>query len=1002
MRLRTLVLSALCALLLALPALAQIPTGTLSGRVTAQDGSALPGVLVTATSPSLQGTRTATTSESGEYNLPLLPPGDYQLTYELEGFLSPQQAIKISAQQTTRVDAEMAQATVSEEIVVTGTYETISTSATAATTYEKEFVEQLPMERNVRETVLLTPGTSASGPGTNARNGGISISGAQSFENLFLVNGVVITENLRGQPFDLFIEDAIEETTTSTSAVSAEFGRFAGGVVNTITKSGGNELHGTFRTNFTNQKWESETPLTTQQTDELNERYEGTLGGWIWKDKIWYFLAGRDFEQTNGRQTTRTLVPFDVGTDQQRYEGKLTLSPFSGHRLTASYIEIEEADLGNFFGTILDTRSINDRSLPQELMAFNYSGVITENFFVEGQYSQREFTFENSGSKFTDRINGTLLVDTVTGERWWSPTFCGVCRPEERDNENLLAKASWFLPTESLGSHDLAFGYDTFDDVRAADNHQSGSDFRIFISNTIVRGQDLFPQMISGNAATIIQFNPILQSSLGTSFVTNSYFINDRWRLNDNWSFNVGVRFDENDGEDASGQKVAKDSKVSPRLSATWDPKANGNWVFTASYGEYVPAIASTQANATAQGGNPATIQWFYRGPSINADPTAPNLIGAEQALDIIWNWFDSQGGVNNLSNIRLVNIPGATTVINGSLDSPHTTEYVLGASKRLGSKGVIRADYVHREGHDFYVNRTDLSTGSITTPSGQRANVTFIENDDNLTERVYDGLHTQFQYRPSDRWFFGGNYTWSHARGNFNGETAANGPVASGVLQFPEYQDNEWSAPRGDLALDQRHRVRLWMVYNILSGGQHNLNFSLLQNYGSGSPYGAIGAVDTRFNANTNPGGVVNPGYAIPPATVTYFFTNRDAFHTDDISATDLSFNYGYTFNTFGKEIEVYIQPEVLNVFDEQGRGFVNTAVFDATNDARRCLPGRTCTPSNPNDPNATGMFPFNPFTTKPVEGVHWRRGPNFGKATNELHFQVPRTFRFSVGFRF
>jgi len=256
MRLRTFVLSAVCALLWALPALSQgIPSGILSGRVTAQDGSALPGVLVTVTSPALQGTRTATTSENGEYNVPLLPPGDYQVAYELEGFLSPQQAVKISAAQTTRVDAEMAQATVSEEIVVTGTYETISTSATAATTYEKEFIEQLPMERNVRETVLLTPGASAAGPGTNARNGGISISGAMSSENLFLVNGVVITENLRGQPFDLFIEDAIEETTTSVSSVSAEYGRFAGGVVNTITKTGGNEFHGTFRTALTNQDW---------------------------------------------------------------------------------------------------------------------------------------------------------------------------------------------------------------------------------------------------------------------------------------------------------------------------------------------------------------------------------------------------------------------------------------------------------------------------------------------------------------------------------------------------------------------------------------------------------------------------------------------------------------------------------------------------------------------------------------------------------------------------
>lgn len=983
MRLRTFVLSALCALLLALPALSQgIPSGVLSGRVTAQDGSPLPGVLVTVTSPALQGARTATTSENGEYNIPLLPPGEYQLTYELEGFLSPQQGVKISAAQTTRVDAEMAQATVSEEIVVTGTYETISTSATAATTYEKEFVEQLPMERNVRETVLLTPGASASGPASNARNGGISIAGSQSYENLFLVNGVVITENLRGQPFDLFIEDAIEETTTSVSSISAEYGRFAGGVVNTITKSGGNEVHGSFRDSLTNQSWESETPLTREQTDELNNRYEATLGGWLWKDKIWYFLAGRDFEQIGTAQTARTLIPFEEGRDQQRYEGKLTLSPFAGHRLTGSFIQIEEDELGNRFGQVLDTRSINNRSLPQELTAFNYSGVITENFFIEAQYSERQFTFENSGSKFTDRIFGTLLVDTVTGERWWAPTFCGVCRPEERDNENLLAKASWFLSTESVGSHDISIGYDTFEDIRAADNHQSGSDYRIFISNTIIRGTELFPQLISGNTSTIVQWNPILQSSLGTSFVTNSFYINDRWRLNDNLSFNVGVRYDENDGEDASRQKVADDSKVSPRLSVTWDPKADGNWIFNASYGEYVAALASTQANGTAQGGNPATIQWFYRGPSINADPNAPNLIGPEQALDIIFNWFDAQGGNDNTSNIRLVNIPGATTRIVDSLNSPSTTEYVLGVSKRLGGKGVFRADYVRREGHDFYVNRTDLSTGNTVTPSGQSANVTFIENEDSLLERVYDGVHTQFQLRPSDRWFFGGNYAWSHARGNFDGETQPNGPVASGILQFPEYKDLSWNNPRGDLSIDQRHRARLWMVYNILSGGRNNLSLSLLQNYASGSPYGAVGIVDTRFNATTNPTGVVNPGYAIPPANVTYFYTDRDEFRTDDITATDLSLNYGFTWNTFGKEVEIYLQPEVLNVFDEQGVGFVNTAVQSAANTA--------------------GLERFNPFTEQPVEGVHWKKGPNFGKPTNELHYQQPRTFRMSLGFRF
>ena len=68
--------------------------------------------------------------------------------------------------------------------------------------------------------------------------------------------------------------------------------------------------------------------------------------------------------------------------------------------------------------------------------------------------------------------------------------------------------------------------------------------------------------------------------------------------------------------------------------------------------------------------------------------------------------------------------------------------------------------------------------------------------------------------------------------------------------------------------------------------------------------------------------------------------------------------------------------------MFDEHGVGFVNQAVQDAT--------------------STTGLQRFNPFTTQPIEGVHWRRGANFGKPTNELHYQQPRTYRLSLGFRF
>ena len=76
-----------------------------------------------------------------------------------------------------------------------------------------------------------------------------------SFESLYLVNGVTVNENLRGQANNLYIEDAIQETTVATDGMSAEYGRFSGGVVNVITKSGGNLFSGSFRDSLVNDDW---------------------------------------------------------------------------------------------------------------------------------------------------------------------------------------------------------------------------------------------------------------------------------------------------------------------------------------------------------------------------------------------------------------------------------------------------------------------------------------------------------------------------------------------------------------------------------------------------------------------------------------------------------------------------------------------------------------------------------------------------------------------------
>jgi len=217
-----------------------IPTATLVGRVTA-DGASLPGVSVTVTSPSLQGMRSTVTTQTGDYLIALLPPGEYTAKFELSGMATASRKVVLSAANTDRIDIEMRPAAVSEAIVVTA--ETPVTapieSTQISTNFKQDLIEALPMDRTIRATTLLSPGVNNNGPS----GGNIMISGAMSFDSLYLVNGAIVNENLRGQPLSLFIEDAIQETTILTgSAISAEYGHFTGGVVNTITRSGGNDI----------------------------------------------------------------------------------------------------------------------------------------------------------------------------------------------------------------------------------------------------------------------------------------------------------------------------------------------------------------------------------------------------------------------------------------------------------------------------------------------------------------------------------------------------------------------------------------------------------------------------------------------------------------------------------------------------------------------------------------------------------------------------------------
>src|SRR6516164_10525581 len=239
----SMLIAGVCVALTATAAHAQTTTGTISGHVVDSQGLAVPGVTVNAGSPNLQGVRSAVTSTNGDYIFTGLPSGTYTITFELSGFQPQSRTVTLAPTQVMPLDVAMGVAAVSETINVVGRAgDVLTQTAQVATNFKQDLIATLPTTRDINASLLLAPAVHPTGP-----SGAYSISGSMSYETLYMVNGVNVSENLRGQAYDLYIEDAIQETNISTAGISAEYGRFGGGVVNVITKPGGNTFSGSFR-----------------------------------------------------------------------------------------------------------------------------------------------------------------------------------------------------------------------------------------------------------------------------------------------------------------------------------------------------------------------------------------------------------------------------------------------------------------------------------------------------------------------------------------------------------------------------------------------------------------------------------------------------------------------------------------------------------------------------------------------------------------------------------
>ncbi|MEA2571841.1 MAG: hypothetical protein QOI24_3842 [Acidobacteriota bacterium] len=982
-------------------------TGQLVGTVTT-GGNPLPGATVTVTSPSMQGSRTAVSDVNGNFSLAALPPGDYTVKIELSGLQTVNKTVHVGVSSTSRADADLKVSAVAEAITVTASAPAVLETTEVQANYQKKLVDQLPLSRTVTGIALLAPGVTANGP-----RAAVQISGSFANDNLINVDGSNVQENLRGQARPLFIEDAIQETTVMSAGVSAEYGRFTGGVINAITKSGGNEFSGSFRDSLDNpswtslNKWESDHNFP-DKPDTLNNTYEATLGGRIIRDRLWFFGAGRY------SKTSNSIGNFRAGgaevfsdTINQRTEAKLTGQVTAKHSLQATYLRSPlKSTNNNQIGFAWEQAGLDpDIRQAEDFKSAHYNGILTNNLLIEGNWSNRRFTFIGFGGDNHDIYAGTPLIAYPSSASLRgvanAPYFCGDCDNEKRDNTLWTGKATYFLGTKALGTHNLVAGIENFKENRLANNYQSPTNLTVWTyAQAPTRNADgSVTYYLNSGSGDDIEYYPVEIPSIGSDLKTNSAFVNDKWDLNSHFSFNLGGRYDVTKAVDSAGNKTSDDSTFSPRIGAIYDVAGNGRIRINATYGKYVGRLAETVQGAGSNAGEPASYYYYYYGPTTSGS--------SAQIVKAAIDWLKANrfaNGQPDKTTADVIKVGGFSTRLAGKLKSPGMREYTLGAGFQVGPNGYVRADYIDRDWNNYYVSTTNTTTGRVTEPrTGAIADLTLVGNTD-LLDRKYKAVQMQAQYRFFQRLNLGGNYTYSTLKGNAEGEGTAGGPQSEGgwIFQYPEYQGFIQNRPYGYLSGDQRHKFRGWASMDFALGPVGRLNVSALERYDSGLPYSDVAAITSVRNPAT---GTASLGYRSTPATVTYYFSSRGAHRTDNITRTDLAINYTLPIS----RAELFIETEVFNLFNEQKVVLPDTTILTRNSGVSRRADGSLLCPNGTGAVAgaATGVTPgrcnnFNPFTDSPVLGTNYAKGDLYGQANGAASYQLARTYQLSVGIRF
>src|SRR3954464_12687905 len=814
-------------------AFAQQTTGVITGRVIDQQGAAVPGVTVTAKSPSTGFTRTETSDTEGVYRLAALPVGIYEVTAELQGFSTvSKKDVEVNVGQTQSVDFPMKVAALAETVNVTGATPLIqTTSSSVGAVVDIKMIESLPLNgRQFANLAATIPGVGLgfhSDP-TKSTQYSPQIAGGNGRNLNYQIDGGDNNDATVGGLLQLFPLEAIQEFNLITQRYKAEYGRSNGGVMNIVTKSGTNNWQGSFFELFRDTNMNAQT-----ETEKLNEidqqkyrrnQFGGSFGGPILKDKAHFFGAvERTNQDTFQSVSTLGLFPSLDGIYATPYRETLTTVKGTANLNPQQYLSVR-------YGYNKNNQPYGvDPNVPPNGWGGStnkFNSINVNHNTVLGGAKLNEFIFQYAD--FANAITANSLDPSQSfpngvsiGQSVNTPQATQQKKYQFRDD------FSWHLAGRGGLGHDFKAGVNFINEPRLFITFNTGKGVIQYNHLTDdVNGAISNVQLNDGDSAANI---PVRQYAT---------YLQDDWRIGDRVTLNLGLRYDLVTGlqfdqsknpnyllaqqAGAAGRfanvigyenlgKSAKDdtNNIQPRIGMVWDVRGNAKDILRAGWGIYTD-FGYTNSNvlfaaADASGSRFGTVF------------TATNTSGLRNPDGSLYRV--GQPLTNLASQNEAGGLPLFGQWVDPRLEQPETRQTSVGWSHEVASNTVMTADYVHIDGSKLNV-RPRLNTRI----NGVRrfADIPFSPNSSATRAAIsrgkseYDGLILGVRRRLSRGVDFTGSYTFSRGRSTVG--------TAGDELDVRYLQDatNPFDDPRmlgPNRRTDARHRVTASATLPVAAG---------------------------------------------------------------------------------------------------------------------------------------------------------------------------------------